>query len=421
MGAAVETGNQKDSGDSTVGRPLKIAAAWSWRVIVVVGAAALFFWMLTPVMSIVIAILLALLVSSLVSPLVGWLKVKAHLRNAVAALVGLLVGMALIGALLALALNQLLRQLPEMMSGAVEGLDELLIWINVNFLDDSVEVSEYFSTLKQDLLLVLKNNSGLVASEAWTIASSTVSMVAAGLILLFTLFFFLKDGRSLWIWVVRQFPKNARNQVNEAGIRGWVTLGAYVRTQVQVAAIDALGIGLGAFFLGVPLAIPIAVLVFLASFVPIVGAFVSGAIAVFIALVNNGLTNAIIMFVVVLAVQQIESNVLQPWLMGQAVSLHPVAVVLAVTAGTILAGIPGAIFAVPILAVVNTITLYLHGYDQLPDLATDPDRDGGPPGTLDKMIAASYRHSHAAPIIDEQPEGSIKAGDDGAARSAQQA
>lgn len=194
----------------------------------------------------------------------------------------------------------------------------------------------------------------------------------------------------MWIWFVRCLPKQWRNQTNEAGIRGWVTLGSYIRTQLKVAGIDAIGIGIGAFALGVPAAIPIMVLVFFFSFIPIVGAFISGAVAVLLALVNNGLTSAIIMLVVVLAVQQIESNVLQPWLMSNAVSLHPVAVVLAVTAGSAVAGIVGAIFAVPLLALVNVTLMYLHGHDMFPELATDENRPGGPPGSLDEQIAASY-------------------------------
>ena len=198
----------------------------------------------------------------------------------------------------------------------------------------------------------------------------------------------------MWIWFLRTLPQRWRDETNEAGIRGWVTLGWYIRTQLKVAAIDAAGIGLGALVLGVPGAVPITVLVFFFAFIPIIGAFTSGAVAVLLALVNNGLTSAIIMFFVVLIVQQLEGNVLHPWLMASAVSLHPVAVVLAVTGGGVVAGIAGAIFAVPLLAFLNVTIMYLHGHDMYPQLATDAKRPGGPPGTLEQQIAASYRTAH---------------------------
>ena len=150
------------------------------------------------------------------------------------------------------------------------------------------------------------------------------------------------------------------------------------------------GVALGAFFLGVPLAIPIGVITFFAAFVPILGALTSGVIAVLVAAVNGGLTKAIIMLVIILVVQQTESNILQPFMMSNAVSLHPVAVMLAITAGSAVAGIAGAVFSVPIAAFINATVMYLHGHDPMPELATAEDRPGGPPGMLDKVIATSY-------------------------------
>ena len=177
--------------------------------------------------------------------------------------------------------------------------------------------------------------------------------------------------------------------MHQAGRRGLVTLGAYTRTQILVAAVDAVGIGLGAAILQVPLALPLAVLVFLGSFIPIVGAVVTGSVAILVALVSNGPASAIWMLAVVLLVQQIEGHVLQPFLMGHAVSLHPVAVLLSVAAGSFVAGIVGALFAVPIAATLNTVLLYLHGHDKFPQLGTDdhvPVRGRGHP-VLDRSIA----------------------------------
>ena len=180
-------------------------------------------------------------------------------------------------------------------------------------------------------------------------------LVLAGILLtLFALVFNLLDGKMIWNWIVGILPRKARPATNGGGKAAWVTLSNYIRVQIVVALIDAVGIGLGAVILGLPMALPITVMVFLGSFVPIVGAILTGAVAVFIALVYNGWLVAIIMLAIVLLVQQIEGHVLQPWIMGNAVKIHPLAVVLAVTGGTMIAGIPGALFAVPLVAMLNT-------------------------------------------------------------------
>lgn len=385
--------NQKspEMDQQAVSWSLKVAAAWSWRVLVILAVIAVAVIMLAPIRNAVIATLLALLVAVLLSPFVSWLQRKLKMSRTLAAVIGFLVGILFIVGIFTLAMRQLVTNIGPLMSQTVEGFNELLIWLNEGPLgNDNANMASLIETVQADLLEFLKANSSTIAMEAMNIASSAMSLVASGIVVVFSLFFFLKDGRQMWIWCVRLFPKPARTPVNEAAIRGWVTLSSYVRTQVQVAAIDAIGIGLGAYFLGVPLAIPITVLVFFFAFIPIVGAFASGAIAIFIALLNNGLTNALLMLIVVLAVQQIESNFLQPILMSHAVSLHPLAVVLVVTVGSLLAGIPGALFSVPILAFVNTVTLYLHGHDPIPKLATDQNRPGGPPGSLNRQIAESY-------------------------------
>jgi len=171
------------------------------------------------------------------------------------------------------------------------------------------------------------------------------------------------------------FPRVARPAVDGAGRAGWRTVKSYARTQLLVATIDAVGIGLGAFLLGVPLSIPIAVLVFLGAFIPFVGAVATGALAVFIALVYNGPLIALFMLIVVLAVQQIESHILQPILMGSAVKVHPLAVVLVVAGGAMVGGIAGALFAVPLAAFVNVVAVYLStkAWQRTGDPLASPD------------------------------------------------
>lgn len=377
-----------NSGD--VAKPLRLAAAWSWRILVICGVIALGLWIMQPIKKIVIAVAIALLLSLLITPFVRILR-RAKLGRTFSAVLGLLLGVFIVGGLISLALDQLIKNVGSLAAQTFEGIDQLFDWMNTVSFAQDWQAHDFLHQIQTELLRALKEHGSVLAFEAWNIASSAIGIAAAALIMLFCLFFFLRDGRRMWVWVLRMFPDGVRNQVNEAAIRGWVTLGSYVKTQVQVAAIDAVGIGLGAVFLGVPLAIPITVLVFFGSFIPIVGAFVSGAVAVFIALVNNGLTNAVIMLIVVVAVQQIEGHVLQPWMMGSAVAVHPVAIVLAVAIGTVVAGIPGALFSVPLVAFLNVVFLYLHGHDPMPQLDSDQSRPGGAPGTLNKEIAASYK------------------------------
>ncbi|WP_350258596.1 AI-2E family transporter [Scrofimicrobium sp. R131] len=385
-------GNAHVPGPPPVSRALRVAAAWSWRLLVVIGLVAVILWILNPVRTAVISMLIALLLAVLLNPLVNWLQRRLKMGKTGAAVVGFLVGVLLILGIFSLVANQLISNSRSLVNQTLEGINEFLLWLNDTALGaENTGVSDLLDDFQTQLMSFLRDHSSTIASEALSIASSAAGLVASAIVVVFALFFLLKDGRSMWIWFVRTLPESAREQTHEAGIRGWVTLSSYVRTQVQVAAIDAIGIGLGAFFLGIPLAIPITVLVFFFSFIPIVGAFISGGIAVFIGLVNNGLTTAVIMLVVVLAVQQIEGNLLQPLLMSHAVSLHPLAVVLVVTIGSLVAGIPGALFAVPLLAFINSVVLYLHDHDPMPSLATDIDRPGGAPGTLAQQIENSYR------------------------------
>ena len=171
---------------------------------------------------------------------------------------------------------------------------------------------------------------------------------------LFTLIFFLHDGRQVWSFLLLLVPRHVRPRVDVAGVRGFASLVGYVRATALVAVADAIGIWIGLTVIGVPLSLPLAALVFLGGFVPIVGAVASGAVAVLVALVTNGPVDALLVLAVVLAVQQIEGNVLQPMLLGRAVRIHALAVVLAISAGVVLAGIVGALLAVPMVAVLNS-------------------------------------------------------------------
>ncbi|NTW42424.1 MAG: AI-2E family transporter, partial [Cellulomonadaceae bacterium] len=272
--------------------------------------------------------------------------------------------------LVAVAGRELAQGVAVLYDQSLQGLNQLVTYLATSPLNlDEAQVDAYLAQIREQL----SANSASLISGALSL-TVTLGHVAAGTVVtLFCLLFFLKDGALIWAWIVRLLPVGARLPVHEAARRGVVTLAAFTRTQILVALIDAVGIGLGAAILGIPLALPLAVLVFLASFIPFVGAIATGAIAVLVALVDRGPRAALIMLVIVLAVQQIESHILQPLLLGHAVSLHPVAVLLSVAAGSVAAGIVGALLAVPFVATLNTVVLYLHGHDKFPQLGRDPD------------------------------------------------
>jgi len=305
-------------------------------------------------------------------------------RRGAAAITSVLLLLAAVAGLVVLAGRSIVNGFGDLSDQASQGVDEALAWLSDGPLNVSTDQLDQLIGQGRDQL---SENVDTLLSGALSV-TTTVGHVAAGaLIALFCTFFFLLDGRTVWAWIVGLLPLSVRERVHQAGRRGIVTLSGYTRTQILVALVDATGIGLGAAILGVPLAVPLATLVFVGSFIPIVGAIATGAVAVLVALVAKGWVVALIMLGVVLLVQQLEGHILQPLLMGHAVSLHPVAVLLVVAAGSMAAGIVGALFAVPIAAVLNTVVLYLHGHDKFPQLGTDDHLELRPPGLFSRRGA----------------------------------
>jgi putative heme transporter len=346
--------------DERVAPGMRIAAAWSWRILVVAGALGLLGWLIVELRIVVVPFLVAIVLSALLVPIArflqrhGWPKWLAVVVNEVGVI-------AVVGGLITLIVFQVRGGLPSLekqTTARIADLKQLL-------LDSPLHLTEQDITgyLQQAFHALQTDSSGLLSSV--TSLGSTAGHVLAGLlIVLFTTLFILIDGRRIWTWLVRLFPRSARDAVSGAGEAGWVTLTNFVRVQIFVAFVDAVGIGLGAFILGLftggfPLVIPIAIAVFLGSFIPVVGAVISGVLAVFVALVYLGPLPALIMLGIVILVQQIEGHVLQPFVMGTAVKVHPLAVVLSVATGGFVAGIPGAFFAVPLVAVLNVMVGYV--------------------------------------------------------------
>jgi putative heme transporter len=347
---------------------IRVAASWSWRLLLMLAAVLALLALLSTSQVLWVPVVLALLLTLLLKGPVDWMTSRWGLWRGAASLIAVLGLVVIVGGLLAVAGQQIIAGFADLWDQTQAGFAELLVYLSSGPLGlDSVQMDDYVHQIGDQL----QANSGTLVTGALSV-TTTIGHVAAGtLITVFCLLFFLKDGALIWAWIVRLVPSSSRVSLHESARRGVVTLGAFTRTQILVALIDAVGIGLGALILGLPLVVPLSVLVFLASFVPFVGAIATGAIAVLVALVDQGPVSALIMLAIVLAVQQLEGHVLQPFLLGHAVSVHPVAVLLAVTGGSLSAGIIGALLAVPFVATVNTVALYLHGHDKFPELGDD--------------------------------------------------
>ncbi len=354
-GTLRERASASPTADESVPRGLQVASAYAWRFIVIAAAAGVLIWLIIQLRVLVIPLFIAILVTALIWPAFTWM-LRHHVPRWLAIVLSVLGTLAIVSGLMYVAIWQISQQWPKVRARSVEVVGDFRDYLIEGPLH--LTASQLDGFLDQAVGLV-DQQAELLLSGALAIGS-TLGHLATGILLaIFILLCVLTDGAGIWRWTVRLFPRRARVAVDGAGRSGWRTVVNFARTQMLVATIDAVGIGLGAFFLGVPLALPIAVLVFLGAFIPIVGAVFSGAIAVFIALIYNGPWIALWMLVVVLAVQQIEGHILQPLLMGAAVKVHPLAVVLVVAGGALLAGIPGALFAVPLAAFVNVVAVYL--------------------------------------------------------------
>lgn len=334
---------------------VRVAGAWSWRILVMVGVLAVLVYTAIQFSLIVIPVMVAILLAALLVPLIkflqrhGWPKWLA----VIAVTLGFIV---VVTGLVVLIVTQITSGMDELRVQTLASYDQFKDWLRA----PPFELSEsQISGLVGDLIAVVQGDPNLLWNRALTLGSGVGHFLAGFLLTLFATLIFLIDGKGVWRWLVRLFPKAARPAVDGAGQAGWRTMGNFVRVQIVVAAIDATGIAVGAAILQLPLAIPIGVLVFLGSFIPIVGAVLTGALAVFIALVYQGWAIALVMLAIVLVVQQVEGHVLQPLIMGNAVKIHPLGVVLAVTAGALVGGIAGALFAVPIVASLNAMILYV--------------------------------------------------------------
>ena len=293
---------------------------------------------------VVVPVLIAVLIAAAASPLVDWLD--RRLPRLAAVWITILVGAAVLGSVGFLVGNAVASQFGELRDGALQGFKELSASVEAGAFGLPATDMDQLVTQVEGALQGSAVQSGAVTG------ATAVAQVATGIVLaVVTLFFLLKDGRVIWRFLRDQLPEREHHRFDLVGARSAVVMGGYVRGTATVASIDAVFIGVGLVIIGVPLALPLALLVFITAFVPVVGAVAAGVVAVLIALVSNGPQDAVLVAVLVLVVNQIEGNFLQPILMGRYLSLHPLVILLALTAGSIVAGIIGAILAVPFSAV----------------------------------------------------------------------
>jgi putative heme transporter len=366
--------------DASVTPLVRKTAAWAWRLLVVFAAIIAVLWMFKKLEVILVPVALATLLAALLLPVVDFLDRRGAPRGGAVALV-LLGGIAVVGGILTFVVSQFIEGAPalvEQVSTSIKGVGDWLTRgpLHVN--------QQQIDSARKSAVEALQNNQEKLTSGALSTAGTVTEIVTGALLVLFTLIFVLHGGRNIYGFVTKIFPENSRERVRDAGRAGFRSLIGYVRATFLVALVDAVGIGTGLAIMGIPLALPLASLVFLGAFIPLVGAVIAGFLAVIVALIAKGLIYALITLGLIIAVQQLEGHVLQPLVMGRAVSIHPLAIVLAIAGGGVLAGIVGALLAVPTVAFLNSAVRVL--------LATDPAAE------------EAAQQSSAGPIVEAEPD-----------------
>ncbi|GHH77340.1 AI-2E family transporter [Streptomyces sulfonofaciens] len=339
---------------------VRVAAEAGWRLLILAGTLWVLIRVISAIQLVVLAFVAALLITALMQPTVARLR-RLGLPRGLATALTAISGFVIMGLVGWFVVWQVMENLDNLSAQVQDGIDELRRWL----LHSPFHVTEdQINDIAKSLRDAIGANTEEITSAGLEGVTVIVEALTGILLAVFSTLFLLYDGRRIWEWTLKLVPAQARDGMAGAGPQAWRTLTAYVRGTVIVALIDAIFIGLGIFFLGVPMAVPLAVFIFLFAFVPLVGAVVSGALAVVVALVTQGVFTAVMTLVVVLAVQQIEGHILQPFILGRAVRVHPLAVVLSVAAGGMVAGVGGAVVAVPLVAVTNTVVGYLRAYAQ---------------------------------------------------------
>ena len=343
---------------------LERAAGWSWRVLVCAAALLGAFALLQYFSVIVLPVMLALTIAPALTPIAG--TIRKRLGRPAAAL-ALLVGFAVVAGLITLVASSIVAQYDELVDSVSRAVDDIVVELEGEPFNLSLDGS-------QDLEATLADSWRGAAGYAVSGVQAGVGVVTGLVLAVVMLYFILRDGAAFWQWILRRFPPETRPAIDQAGERAWAALGGFVRGTALIAFIDAAFIGIGLWLLDVPLAFALAVLVFIASFIPFVGAFVSGLVAVLVAFADGGWEIGLAVLALVLAVQFVEGNFLQPIIQSRTVNLHPALILLAVAAGASLFGIAGAYLAVPVTAVVFAVVASLGSDSAAPAAAPQDAR-----------------------------------------------
>lgn len=329
---------------------------WGLRIVVIAAAAFVVGWGIGHMWMVLFPASMALIVATVLAPPVSWLRSKGVPSPLAAAVVVVSFIAALVG-VIAILTPQVAGQTGEIASSASSGLQKVRDWVTGEPLNLSEgQITSMISAMQDKL----QESASAISSGVFSTISTATSIIINLVLVLMLTFFFVKDGHRFLPWVATLGGHRAGDHLTDVLSRVWNTLGGFIRTQTLVAFIDAVIIGAGLAILGSPLAVPLAVITFFGGYIPIVGAFISGALAVLVTLVTNDYKDALIALIIVIAVQQLEGNVLSPILQGKNMNLHPAVVLLSVTAGGSLFGITGAFLAVPVVASVAEILRYVN-------------------------------------------------------------
>jgi putative heme transporter len=353
-----------DTDKASVTPLVRRAAAWSWRLLVILAAAVVVLEVFQRFAVVVVPVALALMLTAMLLPAVDFLDRYGAARGGAVAFVVVL-GMCAVVGILGFVVSQFVDGLPSLVDQVTHSIDTVRSWL----INGPIQLSrDQINHTGDTVIKSINDHQALLTSGALSTAGTIAEILTGAALTLFTVIFFLLGGRGIWQFVTGLVPVNNRARVRAAGAAGFHSLAGYARATFLVALVDAIGIGTGLAIMGIPLALPLASLVFLGAFVPVVGAVISGLLAVLIALLAKGFIFAAITLGLVIAVMQLEAHVLQPFVMGHAVSIHPLAVVLGIAAGSVIAGIVGALLAVPTIAFLNTFVRVV--------MADDPEERG---------------------------------------------
>ena len=345
--------------DQSVSPLVRSAAAWSWRLLVIVAALAVTFEILQRFGVVFVPVALAMLGTALLLPAVDFLDRYGAARGGAVAFV-LVLGVAVFSGILAFVVNQFIDGAPQLVDQVERSVDSTRDWM----INGPLHLrSDQINSATDSAVNALRTHQTELTSGALSTAGTLVEILTGALLCLFTVIFFLLGGRSIWRFVTQIVPREHRHRVYEAGAAGFHSLAGYARATTLVALVDAVAIGSGLGIMGIPLALPLASLIFLGAFIPLIGALIAGFLAVIVALLAKGIIYALITLGLIIAVMQLEAHVLQPLVMGRAVSIHPLGVVLGLAAGGVLAGIVGALLAVPAIAFFNSFIRVLIADD----------------------------------------------------------